>query len=129
MDLRQLIRTLVQVNPVNRPDCDQILGFSIVEKRYKKYFCDQEGNPLPIMQLNDSVHMSNQDMLKTIKLRKNVFKLSLPRPAYTQLDNYQTMPLEKPLKKSESVKRVRPLQESPVKDTKRKGQQIETEPD
>lgn len=81
------------------------------------------------MQLNDSVHMSNQDMLKTIKLRKNVFKLSLPRPAYTQLDNYQTMPVEKPLKKSESVKRVRPLQDSSVKETKRKGQQIETEPD
>ena len=50
MDLRQFIRTLLQVTPASRPDCEQILGLSMVIKRYRKYFCDAEGSPSPLMQ-------------------------------------------------------------------------------
>jgi len=40
----------------------------------------------------------NQDLLRTIRLQKNVFKLELPSPAYDtsgKNQNYQTMPVEK----------------------------------
>lgn len=35
---------------------------------------------------------SESELLKTIKLSKNVFKLSLPKAAYGQHQNYQTIP-------------------------------------
>lgn len=48
-------------------------------KRFRKYFLKQDGSPLPIM---EELGNTNADLLGTIKLTKNVFKLTLPSPAY-----------------------------------------------
>lgn len=42
----------------------------------------------------DEQSLANTDLLRTIKLQKNVFKLELPQPTYggAQSVNYQTMP-------------------------------------
>jgi hypothetical protein len=60
----------------------------IVMKRYRKYFTNQDGSPVPIMQ----EHPQRTDLLNTIKLIKNVFKLTLPEQNYDNSVNYQTMP-------------------------------------
>jgi hypothetical protein len=41
----------------------------IVQNRYKKYFTKEDGSLLPIIDDNSST-----DLLKTIKLSKNIFK-------------------------------------------------------
>ena len=38
MDMRQLIKTMLNVTPSARPDSEQILQMPIVQKRYRKYF-------------------------------------------------------------------------------------------
>ena len=88
MDLRQLIKALLQVAPAARPNCDQILEMPIVVKRIKKYFSNRDGSVSPEPQ----EMTSESELLKTIKLSKNVFKLSLPKAAYGQHQNYQTIP-------------------------------------
>ena len=90
MDLRQLIKSLLQVAPAARPNCDQILEMPIVVKRIKKYF-PRDGSVSPTMEANQE-QTSENELLKTIKLSKNVFKLSLPKAAYGQHQNYQTIP-------------------------------------
>lgn len=90
MDLRQLIKALLQVAPAARPNCDQILEMPIVVKRIKKYFSNRDGSVSPHMESNEMT--SESELLKTIKLSKNVFKLSLPKAAYGQHQNYQTIP-------------------------------------
>ena len=42
-----LIKTLLQVQPVQRPNCDQILEMPIVIKRIKKYFAGREAIFVP----------------------------------------------------------------------------------
>ena len=86
MDLRQLIKALLQVAPAARPNCDQILEMPIVVKRIKKYFSNRDGSMSPHMESNEMT--SESELLKTIKLSKNVFKLSLPKAAYGQHQNY-----------------------------------------
>lgn len=81
MDLRQLIKALLNVAPSARPNCDQILEMPIVVKRIKKYFPTRDGSPSPTMETNNE-NISESELLKTIKLSKNVFKLSLPKAAY-----------------------------------------------
>jgi len=41
IELRSVIKSLIQVNPASRPSCDQILENPIVVKRAKKYFKDE----------------------------------------------------------------------------------------
>jgi len=55
----------------------------IVVKRIKKYFSARDGSLSPGM---DAVHeaTSESELLKTIKLSKNVFKLTLPQATYGQ---------------------------------------------
>lgn len=61
----------------------------IVMKRYRKYFTRQDGSPVPMMQEQPQ----HTDLLNTIKLIKNVFKLTLPQQNYEGNSvNYQTMP-------------------------------------
>jgi len=58
----------------------------IVMKRFRKYFLKQDGSPVPMMEDQGA---TNNDLLGTIKLTKNVFKLTLPSPAYGNQDfNY-----------------------------------------
>ena len=98
MDMRMLIKTLLQVQPSTRPNTDQILEMPIVIKRLRKYFPGREGyfvpgllegaeSPEPSQTMNDS------ELLRTIKLSKNVFKLSLPEPTYGGSNaNFATIP-------------------------------------
>ena len=50
MDMRQLIKAMLSVDPSDRPTCDEILELSYVQKRIRKYFTDKDGKLLPIMQ-------------------------------------------------------------------------------
>jgi NIMA (never in mitosis gene a)-related kinase len=73
-DLNTLIKTLLQVNPQVRPDCDQILQLPYVLRR-----------------LNDDylyvVEEHNANLLKTIRMPKNINFLQdkLPKPNYKPL--------------------------------------------
>ena len=76
MDMRMLIKTLLQVQASSRPNCDQILELPIVVKRIRKYFPekmhlflpayalenDENAQSMPQMPINDS------ELLRTIKL-------------------------------------------------------------
>ena len=98
MDMRMLIKTLLQVQASQRPNTDQILEMPIVVKRIRKYFQGREAYFVPALYDNaaDEDVMVNDDseLLRTIKLSKNVFKLSLPEPTYTNgaHANFQTIP-------------------------------------
>ncbi|CAD8069512.1 unnamed protein product [Paramecium primaurelia] len=54
-ELVQLIKTMMQVHPQNRPDCDKLLQYQYVQKKAKQY-----GIPLISEDIED-------DLLKTIK--------------------------------------------------------------
>jgi hypothetical protein len=41
MEMRSVIKSLIQVNPASRPNTEQILEMPIVSKRIKKYFKDE----------------------------------------------------------------------------------------
>lgn len=70
MELRSVIKSLVQVNAASRPNTDQILEMPIVAKRAKKYF---NNDVTPTRDIE-----SESELLKTIKFSKNIFKLKLP---------------------------------------------------
>lgn len=89
MDMRMLIKCLLQVQPTLRPNCDQILEMPIVIKRIRKYFSGREGEFMlnPDVNAGDTIDgalrtLNDSELLRTIKLSKNVFKLSLPEPTY-----------------------------------------------
>ena len=91
MEMRQLIKTLLQVAPAQRPTTDQILELPFVQKRYLKYFTKENGELYDSMTLAQASQTA--DLLQTIKLTSNVFKLTLPSPTYEKNDKqYQTMP-------------------------------------
>ena len=75
MEMRSVIKSLVQVNPASRPNTEQILDMPIVSKRIKKYFRD-EGGAASLGR--DGPAESEVELLKTIKFSKNLFKLKLP---------------------------------------------------
>lgn len=57
-------------------------------KRIRKYFSrDGQINPAIFDMTNESSTIDSE-LLRTIKLNKNVFKLSLPEPAYSQNVNF-----------------------------------------
>lgn len=90
MEIRSVIKSLIQVNPASRPNTDQILEMPIVSKRIKKYFKEDlagGNNSLG----RDGPHESEAELLKTIKFSKNIFKLKLPQATYEQL-SFATMP-------------------------------------
>lgn len=67
----------------------------IVVKRIRKYFSGRESQFVPaLFDSEDGVDQTgSSELLRTIKLSKNVFKLSLPQPAYEgQAHNFQTIP-------------------------------------
>ncbi|CDW78008.1 protein kinase domain containing protein [Stylonychia lemnae] len=83
MELRSVIKSLIQVNAASRPTCDQILEMGIVAKRARKYF----HNEIPLRDIE-----SESELLKTIKFSKNIFKLKLPQATYEQL-SFATIPV------------------------------------
>ena len=72
-DLFEICKLLIQVEPKNRPSCEQILNNSIIKKRieYFKSYAGEEVN-------------EDQALLKTINIPKNLIFLSekLPSPNY-----------------------------------------------
>lgn len=59
----------------------------IVIKRLRKYFAGREGYFVPGLlegaEVQDPARtMNDSDLLRTIKLSNNIFKLSLPEPTY-----------------------------------------------
>ena len=72
-DLSKIVQYLLQVNPILRPSCEQILNHPIVQKRieYFKSFAGEEDT-------------EDKCLLKTIHMPKNLLFLSdkLPKPNY-----------------------------------------------
>ncbi len=72
-DLSKIVQYLLQVNPILRPSCEQILNHPIIQKRieYFKSFAGDEDT-------------EDKCLLKTIHMPKNLLFLSdkLPRPNY-----------------------------------------------
>lgn len=86
MDMRMLIKTLLQVQAATRPNTEQILTLPYVIKRIKKYFPGKEAYLIPgfVDETIDTIQaQTDSELLRTIKLSKNVFKLSLPQPSYS----------------------------------------------
>ena len=75
-DLSKIIQFLLQVNPISRPSCEQILNHPIIQKRieYFKSFAGEAGE-------DDT---EDKCLLKTIHMPKNLLFLSdkLPKPNY-----------------------------------------------
>lgn len=92
MDMRQLIKTLLQVQPQTRPDTSQILDMPIVQKRIKKYFSNRDGSPTTQFDSQAETGITESELLKTIKLSANVFKMVLPTAQYNEKSNYATIP-------------------------------------
>ena len=92
MDMRMLIKTLLQVQAAQRPNTDQILEMPIVVKRIRKYFPGREHvfvpglfeNPGDNTEALIATGTNDSELLRTIKLQTTVFKLSLPGPTYAQ---------------------------------------------
>ena len=78
MELRSVIKSLVQVNPASRPNTEQILEMPIVSKRIKKYFSNDHVHHSPNTINGGRDAESEYELLKTIKFSKNLFKLKLP---------------------------------------------------
>lgn len=63
---------------------------SNVEKRIRKYFSDNEGNTLEIM---DEQPHQNKNLLSTIRVASNLYKCVLPPSAYEKVHStFTTMP-------------------------------------
>lgn len=81
MEIRSVIKSLIQVNPASRPNTEQILDMPIVFKRIKKYFKDEALPSTSLGRVGEGVE-SEAELLKTIKFSKNLFKLKLPQATY-----------------------------------------------
>jgi hypothetical protein len=76
------------VEPSGRPDCTGILTMPIIQKRIKKYFSDK--SDLKTALEDDAEAFNDSELLRTIKLSKNLFKMKLPKSTYEP--NFQTIP-------------------------------------
>jgi NIMA (never in mitosis gene a)-related kinase len=70
MEMRSVIKSLVQVNSASRPSCDQILDMPVVIRRIKKHFPEEESSTRDVD--------TESELLRTIKFSNNLFKLKLP---------------------------------------------------
>ncbi len=77
-DIFEMIKFLLKVNPVDRPNCAQILKHPLVVKRIE-FFKEQEG-----FKDDDFDEMDEGKLLKTLRVTKNMLFLSeqLPNPNY-----------------------------------------------
>ena len=80
-DLNTIVNLLIQVNPNDRPSCEQILKNPIVDKRIE-YFDS-------IIHINQENYTDDHNLLQTIYIPKNLVSLSdkLPKANYDQNDN------------------------------------------
>ena len=77
-DISEIIKFLLKVNPIDRPNCSQILKHPLVVKRIE-FFKAQEG-----FQEENFDEMDEGKLLKTLRVTKNMLFLSeqLPNPNY-----------------------------------------------
>jgi hypothetical protein len=73
MDLRNLLKALLNPVPAERPTCSDILKMNIVQKRMRKYFNEKDGYSL----MFEDQHPENV-MMNTFVIQKNIYKLALP---------------------------------------------------
>lgn len=85
MDLRNIIKSLLQVNAAQRPTSEQILDMPIIVRRVKKYFKDETMNHSVMSAHGHIGGDAESELLKTIKFSKNLFKLKLPPPTYDSI--------------------------------------------
>lgn len=62
-------------------------------KRIKKYFSNRDGSPTSHFDSVAETGVTESELLKTIKLSANVFKLALPSAQYNEKSNYATVPV------------------------------------
>lgn len=76
-ELNEIVRLLLQVQPENRPNCDQILKHPYIIKRTDM-----------LKSFQDDVQNENQNLLQTIRIPKNLLVLTerLPQPNYKTND-------------------------------------------
>ena len=77
-DIFEIIKFLLKVNPIDRPNCEQILKHPLVIKRIE-FFKEQEG-----FKEDDFDEMDEGQLLKTLRITKNMLFLSeqLPNANY-----------------------------------------------
>lgn len=81
-EMATVIKFMLQVSPSYRPTCDQILQLPIIESLVKKFFPEENGaNSTAIHSADENI---NEQLLKTIRLSKNIFSLTerLPKSKY-----------------------------------------------
>lgn len=71
MDMRTLIKAMLQPQPASRPDTNELLNMTIVQKRMKKYFCEKDGS---LMELMKEADMPLDDLMATITMKRPFFK-------------------------------------------------------
>ena len=78
-DMNELLKLLFKVDPKERPNCDEILKTEIIRKRIE-FFKAEAG-----LEFNDIDATDDNELLKTIKLSKNLLYLkdNLPKPNYS----------------------------------------------
>jgi len=78
-DMNELLKLLFKVDPKERPNCDEILKTEIIRKRIE-FFKAEAG-----LEFNDIDAKDDNELLKTIKLSKNLLYLkdNLPKPNYS----------------------------------------------
>ena len=77
-DMNELLKLLFKVNPKERPSCGEILRHPLIQKRID-FFKSQIG-----LEGKNIDYMDDNELLKTIRLPKNLLGLSekLPKPNY-----------------------------------------------
>ena len=85
-DIFEMIKFLLKVNPVDRPNCGQILKHPLVLKRIE-FFKEQEG-----FKEEDFDEMDEGKLLKTLRVTKNMLFLSeqLPNANYSPINHKNT---------------------------------------
>ena len=80
-DLSEILKLMIQIEVGARPSCDELLNMPIIKKRIE--FFNNKNNQNEIKdENNDSIN--NKELLKTIRVPKNISNLSrnLPKPNY-----------------------------------------------
>ena len=90
-DIYEMIKYLLKVNPVDRPNCGEILKHPLVLKRIE-FFKEQEG-----FKEEDFDEMDEGKLLKTLRVTKNMLFLSeqLPNANYNSPKNHKNPDKEK----------------------------------
>ena len=80
-DLSEILKLMIQIEVGARPSCDELLNMPIIKKRIEFFNNKNSQNDLKD-ENNDSIN--NKELLKTIRVPKNISNLSrnLPKPNY-----------------------------------------------